>query len=149
MLVTQSCLTLCNPVDCSPPDCSVHEILLARILEWEIIPFSRGSSWCRDQVWVSCTAGRFFTVWATREAHICVYTHTHTHTFKFASNIFFWLTLVLESCKILGFRVKTIKQGAFREIYLYSSFFSIDFSPWEITIFLVLNLFLHCFLLKK
>ena len=59
--------------------------------------------------------------------YVCI--HTHTHTFKFASNIFFWLTLVLESCKILGFRVKTIKQGAFREIYLYSSFFSIDFSP--------------------
>ena len=30
------------------------------------IPFSRGSSWLRDRTQVSCTAGRFFTVWATR-----------------------------------------------------------------------------------
>ena len=47
---------------------SVHGILQARILEWAAIPFSRGSSWPRDQTRVSCTAGRFFTIWATREA---------------------------------------------------------------------------------
>ena len=41
----------------------------ARILEWVAMPFSRGSSQPRDQTWVSCTAGRFFTDWATREAH--------------------------------------------------------------------------------
>ena len=39
--VTQSCLTLCNPVDCSLPDSSVHGILQARILEWVAISFSR------------------------------------------------------------------------------------------------------------
>ena len=44
VLVTQSCLTLCDPVDCSPPGSSVHGILQARILEWVAIPFSRGSS---------------------------------------------------------------------------------------------------------
>ena len=43
-LVPQSCLTLCNPMDCSPPGSSVHGILQARILEWAAIPFSRGSS---------------------------------------------------------------------------------------------------------
>ena len=36
-LVTQSCLTLCDPMDCSPPGSSVHEIFQARILEW--VPF--------------------------------------------------------------------------------------------------------------
>ena len=40
----------------------------SRILEWVTIPFSKGSSWPRDQTWVSYNAGRFFTVWATREA---------------------------------------------------------------------------------
>ena len=40
VLVTQSCLTLCGPMDCSPPGSSVHEILQARILEWAAIPFS-------------------------------------------------------------------------------------------------------------
>ena len=49
-------------------DSSVHGILQVRILEWAAIPFSRGSAWPRDQTWVSCIAGRFFTVWATKEA---------------------------------------------------------------------------------
>ena len=33
-----------------------------RILEWVLVPFSRGSSRPRDQNWVSCIAGRFFTI---------------------------------------------------------------------------------------
>ena len=44
VLVAQSCLTLCSPMDCSPPGSSVQGILQARILEWVAIPFSRGSS---------------------------------------------------------------------------------------------------------
>ena len=59
--VTQSCLTLCDPKDCSPPGSSVHGIVQARILEWFAIPFSRGSSWPRDQTWVFYNAGRFLT----------------------------------------------------------------------------------------
>ena len=53
------------------PGSSVRGILQARILEWVDIPFSRGSSQSRDWTWVSfvsCFAGRFFTVWGTREA---------------------------------------------------------------------------------
>ena len=61
MKVTQSCRTLCNPMDYT-----VHEILQARILEWVSFPFSRGSSQPRDWTQVSCIAGRFFTSWATR-----------------------------------------------------------------------------------
>ena len=38
VLVAQSCLTLCNPMDCSPPGSSVHEIFQARILEWVAVP---------------------------------------------------------------------------------------------------------------
>ena len=54
--------------DCSPPGSSVHGILQARILEWVAFPFSRGSSRPRDQTQVSHTAGRCFTIWATRKA---------------------------------------------------------------------------------
>ena len=43
-------------MDFSPPGSSVHEILQTRILEWVAIPFSRGSSWLRDQTWVFCIA---------------------------------------------------------------------------------------------
>ena len=52
---------------CLPGSC-VHGILQARILEWVAIPLSRGSSQPRDWTWVSHIAGRFFTIWATREA---------------------------------------------------------------------------------
>ena len=65
VLVPQSCLTLCESVDCSLPGSSVHVILQARILEWVAIPFSRGSSRPRDWTWVSSTAGRFYTLWAS------------------------------------------------------------------------------------
>ena len=47
--VIQSCLTLCDPVNCSLPGFSVQGILQARLLEWVAISFSRGSSPPRDQ----------------------------------------------------------------------------------------------------
>ena len=68
MLVTQSCLTLFDPMDYSPLGSSVHGILQARILEWVAIPFSRESDRPRDWTQVSRIAGRLFTDWATREA---------------------------------------------------------------------------------
>ena len=52
--VTQSCLTLCDPMDCSPPGSSVHGILQARILEWVALFFSRVSSLPGDGTHVSC-----------------------------------------------------------------------------------------------
>ena len=41
ILCTQSCLTLCGPMDCSPPGSSAHGIFQARILEWVAISYSR------------------------------------------------------------------------------------------------------------
>ena len=61
-LVAQSCLTLCDPMDCSLPGPSVHGILQARILEWVAMPFSRESSQPRDQTQVSLIAGGFFAI---------------------------------------------------------------------------------------
>ena len=58
-------------MDCSLPGSSVHGILQAGILAWVAISFSRGTSWPRDHTWVSCITGRFFTVWANREAQLC------------------------------------------------------------------------------
>ena len=66
--VAQSCLTLCNPMDCSLPGSSVRGIFQARILEWVAISFSRRSSQPRDRTQVSCISGAFFTIWTTREA---------------------------------------------------------------------------------
>ena len=62
--VAQSCLTLCDPMDCILPGSSAHGILQARILEWVAISSSRGSSQPRDRTCVSCAscpAGGFFT----------------------------------------------------------------------------------------
>ena len=55
-------------MNCSLPGSSVHGIFQARILECVAIPFSRGSSRPRDRTQVYHIAGRFFTIWATREA---------------------------------------------------------------------------------
>ena len=55
-------------MDYSLPGSSIHGILQAKILQWLAIPFSRGSSRCRDGTQVSCVAGRFFIIWVTREA---------------------------------------------------------------------------------
>ena len=104
VLDAQSCLTLCNPMDCSPPGSSVH----GRILEWVAIPYSRGCSRPRDQTRVSRIAGRCFTIWVTREALVFPYdwatavfgiyqselkTHLHTKMFTLA------LLVIAKSCK--------------------------------------------------
>ena len=70
VLVTQSCPALCDPMNCKPSGSSAHGILQARILEWVAISFSRGPSQPRDRTSVSYTAGRFFTIWATREINL-------------------------------------------------------------------------------
>ena len=55
---TQSCATLCDPMDYT-----VHGILQVRILEQVAFPFSRGSSQPRNQTQVSLIVGGFFTSW--------------------------------------------------------------------------------------
>ena len=86
VLVTQLCPTLCDPMDCNPPGSLVQGTFWARILEWVVIPFSRGSSQSRDWTQVSCIAGRFFTVGATREALcvcVCVCIHTYIYMYMY------------------------------------------------------------------
>ena len=53
VLSSQSYPTLCDPTDCSLPDSSVLGILQARILEWVVMPSSRGSSQPRNRTQVS------------------------------------------------------------------------------------------------
>ena len=63
MLVAQSCLTLCDPMDCSPPGSSVCGILHQEY--WSGLPYpSLGeSSQPRNRTWDSCTAGKFLPSW--------------------------------------------------------------------------------------
>ena len=60
--VTQSCPTLCDPMDCSLPGSSVHGIFQAIVLEWIAISFSKGSSQPRDRTRVSRIVDRRFTI---------------------------------------------------------------------------------------
>ena len=62
--VTQSCLILCDPMDCSLLGSSIRGIFQARMLEWVAI----SSSPPKDRTWVSRISGRCFTFWARREA---------------------------------------------------------------------------------
>ena len=67
--VAQSCLTLCDPMDCSPQ--APRSMGFSRHEYWSglLFPSPGESPWPRDRTQVSCNVGRRFTVWATREAH--------------------------------------------------------------------------------
>ena len=100
MFVIQLCLTLCDPMDCSLPGSSPHGIPKANILEWVLIPFSRGYSWPRDQTRASHIVGRFFTVWTTTEVpcpfHFFIF-------FKFKFIYFNYRLITLQYC--IGFAI--------------------------------------------
>ena len=108
--VAQSCLTFWDPVDCSPPGSSIHEIFQARVLEWVVISFSRGTSQPRDRTQVSCIVARGFTIWATREVPKCKCFHCYLanklisiifldsiYIYAFIYNIWFSLSELLYS----------------------------------------------------
>ena len=69
-LLSWSALSDRNPMDHSPQAPLSMGILQARVLEWAAMPFSSVSSQSRDWIQVSGIAGRFFTIWATREASV-------------------------------------------------------------------------------
>ena len=60
-LVAKSSLTLLTPWTVARKALLSHGILQARVLEWVVISFSRGSSQPRDRTQVSCISGKFFT----------------------------------------------------------------------------------------
>ena len=66
-LVAQSCSTLCDPTDLAHQAPLSMGILQARILEWVVMPSSKGSSQARDQAQVSRIADGFFTIGVTRD----------------------------------------------------------------------------------
>ena len=137
-------LTLCDPMDCSLPGFSVHGIFQARVLEWVAISFSRRSAWPRDQTQVSCTAGRHFTLWATREAPYN-YNHqaknimiTHRSTPTPAKNcrcycwnyaLLFCLCILKDNLPLLGYiylRVSCVAGGFFTNWALRKALFSMQ-----------------------
>ena len=76
-LVAQSCLTLCDPMDCNLQGSSLHEISQARTLEWVTISFSRGSSQPRDRTKVPCI-GRWILYWLSHQGSCSCLTSANT-----------------------------------------------------------------------
>ena len=117
----QSCLTLCNSMNCSPPASSVHVNSQARILEWLFISFSRVSFHPRDQTCVSALHCRQFlyhgttrdAVYIHAHAYIFIYMHKHTHTkwrwgWKFMCNFYYSINLIMSM-----FLTSTLSWGSF------------------------------------
>ena len=83
-------------------DYTVHRILQTRKLEWVAVPFYKGFSQPRNRPQASFIAGRFFTIWATREAQavlilfimlyiislVLLYLQLEVHTFWLPSSVF-------------------------------------------------------------
>ena len=96
-VVAHSCPTLCDLIDCSPPGSPIHGIIQATIL-WQVaIPFSRGSSYPTDRTWVSCTVGRFFTVWAIRKP-----SQSKLQSVQSKNWLTFWRVFIINGCWILS-----------------------------------------------
>ena len=57
-----------TPVDYNLPVFSAHGLFQARILEWVAMSFSRGSSWPRDRIHISCIRRQILYLWAAWEA---------------------------------------------------------------------------------
>ena len=111
-VVGQSCPTLCDPVDCSLLGFSLHGVLQARILEWVAMFFSRGASQPRDGTQVSCTAGRCFNLWATREAPtVVVVTQIYTFLKTHLKNVIVLKILFQTSLAVQWLRIHLSVQG--------------------------------------
>jgi len=75
-LVTQLCPTLCDPMDCSPPDSSIHGDSPDKNTRVDCHALLQGIF----PTQVSCIAGRLFTIWATREVHLCVCMYAYIYS---------------------------------------------------------------------
>ena len=99
VLVAQSCLTLCDPMDYNLPGSSVHGILQARILEWGIaIPFSGGSSHPKDWTWVSCI-GRWILY---HLSHLLCYNFNFHRFVVSIGNVFISCALLLHPASLIN-----------------------------------------------
>ena len=105
--VAQSCLTLCDPMDCSLPGSSVHGIFQAIVPEWIAISFCRGLSQPRDPTWVSCIVDRCFTVWATREMYYLKFGNCFYRYCYFLYNCSQTLLLLMSTTTFLHWRTNS------------------------------------------
>ena len=134
---TQSCLTLCDPMDCSPPGFSVQGISQVRILIWVAVSSSRASSWPRDQTHVSCTGRQILYLWATWEAGVVVIKFRHALVWSL-SRLHFQVTdlndIIPQSLGLQDFCWKLYSSIRIPCMWFSLTAFTIlsDFDFWEI-----------------
>ena len=140
-----SCVQLCNFMECSPPGSSAHGIFQT-ILEWVAMRFSRQSSQPRDWTRVSCMAGKFFTIWATRESPKGCNTASNYSLFflLFFFNLLYWFWHTLTKNKGLFWKTKTLCR---RDCIVgLSWFFFFFFDPTRLLkeMYVLCQDFIHC-----
>ena len=118
VLVSQSFLTLCDPMDYILPGFSVRGIFQPRILAWVAILFSRRSSWPRNWNWITWIAGRFFTTWTTREAQDALKLQTSIQILIILQ--FSKIINVFEYCATLSFVLYDVTQKVIRQSLTFS-----------------------------
>ena len=124
-LVTQSCLNLCNFIDYSPPDSSVHGDSSGKNIGVGCHAFLQGIFPTQGLNQVSCIAGGFFTLWATREAHSS-WTSAPIFPFPTGNHLF-----VLCTCESASFPLHSLVCC----IYLLLLYFSDSTFTWFHTVF--------------
>ena len=110
VLVAQSCLTLCYPMDCDPPGPSVHGIFQVRILEWVTMSSSSRSLQPRDWTCISHIAGIFFTFRTTKEAPIYIYYNFFIHL-STDGHLSFSISCLVNNVAIMNMGVKKSLQN--------------------------------------
>ena len=147
--VTQSYLTLCDPMDCSPPGPSVHGIQ-ARILEWVAISSSRRSSRLRDWIQVSCGSciGTQIlyhgAIWEAHNWQHCVNLRHIVWWFEIFRYCEMIITIRLVNTSVASpnycvCMMKTLKIYCLRSVFVHLRLISHFFALWILTITLYKN----------
>ena len=120
----------------SLPGSSIHGIFQARVLEWVAISFFRRSSRPRNWTLVSCTVGRHFTVWVTREVLIKDSYPKYTKNSKFNRKI--WTDTLRENVQMVNKHIKICSTSyvlQFSSVQFSRSVVSDSLRPhWELQI---------------
>ena len=103
-------------MNCSPPGSSIHGIIPARVLEWVVISFSRGSSWLRDWTLSSCVNREILYCWAFWEALV--------------------ISRINQKCLRIALsqpsnRLEEKPEGVKRDLYSYSTNIEYLLNNWE------------------
>ena len=107
---------------------TVHGILQARILEWVAIPFSRRSSQPRDQTWVSCTAGGFFTDWATLSQSLMI-DYVFNNSFVLDQRLPHYFSLIPIAIKLQKAEI-LLHFTFYKTVLLFSNLYPIQIFPF-------------------